>query len=1053
MRMRRPIRLAAGFAIAAGGLVPLALTQPAQAAPGDPLTVNIIHVNDHHSHLLPNSGSVDLGTSGGEFDYEVGGWPRVHTKITELAGAVQNPIKIHAGDAITGTLFYTLFDGEADAAMMNYTCFDAFEVGNHEFDSGDDGLVTFLDYLNDPDGDGDDTNDPCNTPVLGANVLPAAGTPLNPDPDPAVTDDDYLAPYWIEEVTDSNADTQRVGFIGLDIAQKTKVSSSPLETTEFADEVATAQQYVAELTDPAFPGGPIENIVLVTHYGYENDLALAAQVPEIDAIIGGDSHSLLGSASNFGPFIDETDGLYPTVTQNADGDDVCVVQAWQYSNIVGHLELGLQNGAVTGCGGSPHMLVGNFTRTPEGSDEPVPIEGAELTEIENEITGLTSVDIVEPDAGAVALLATYAGQVEELAQEQIGTATEPLCLNRLPGDTRSAGICATDQVSESGARADVHGGFMQQVVTDAFLARAFRADVALQNAGGVRIALPAGPISVADAYENLPFANTLVEADLTGAEILATLESAVANFLDEGGSDGSYPYGSGLRWDVDLTKPAGERFSNVEAQDRATGVWGPIDPTATYTVVTNSFLMGGGDGYTPFKTAFDEGRFVDTGLDYAQSFIDWIVEDAGGQVSVPAPDEFSTQSFVPAGGEIMAPLNPTRMADTRPKTSPTVGTTFDGVGEGGGPVVPGGNPLVVQIGGRGVVPPTATAVSINVTATESTGEGYFTIWSCDGTKPVASSVNYDSDKSIANSVIVPLSADGTVCIATGVSAAHVIVDVTGWSASHPAYTELEPARLLDTRPQISATSGVTVDGLHRNQGPLDPGERIVLPVVGRGGVPEGTVAVALNLTSTGSAGPGYLIMWPCDADKPVASTVNYVDFRAIANSIVVPVAADGTICIESGVAATDVVADVTGAYAATDDFGGVVPARLADTRPETSPTVGTTVDGVGQGGGPLEPGEILTIQVTGRGAPGSLVPDDANVVALNLTATEASGPGHLTAWPCDQDMPVASSLNYLGSMHNAANGIVVDLSADGTVCVAAGVSSAHVVADVNAFYR
>jgi 5'-nucleotidase len=152
---------------------------------------------------------------------------------------------------------------------------------------------------------------------------------------------------------------------------------------------------------------------------------------------------------------------------------------------------------------------------------------------------------------------------------------------------------------------------------------------------------------VATAYELLPFSNTLVELELTGAEIVQSLEDGAANFVDNpDGSDGSFPYGSAIRWDVDLTQPAGSRFTNVEVRDDS-GVWAPIDLEASYVVVTNSFLATGGDGYATFAAAEAEGRVVDTGIDYAQGFIDWLVEDVDGEVAVPPPSEFSTQRYVP----------------------------------------------------------------------------------------------------------------------------------------------------------------------------------------------------------------------------------------------------------------------------------------------------------------------------------------------------------------------------------------------------------------------
>jgi hypothetical protein len=50
-----------------------------------------------------------------------------------------------------------------------------------------------------------------------------------------------------------------------------------------------------------------------------------------------------------------------------------------------------------------------------------------------------------------------------------------------------------------------------------------------------------------------------------------------------------------------------------------------------------------------FAAAAADGRIVDTGIDYAQGFIDWLIEDVEGEIVVPPASEFSTQSFVPAG--------------------------------------------------------------------------------------------------------------------------------------------------------------------------------------------------------------------------------------------------------------------------------------------------------------------------------------------------------------------------------------------------------------------
>ena len=96
-----------------------------QAAKTDvkaPLEVTVIHINDHHSHLEPVQLEMMIG--GKKTKVMLGGYPEVLNAIKELKTSVKNPITLHAGDAITGTLYFTLFGGSADAALMNISGFD-----------------------------------------------------------------------------------------------------------------------------------------------------------------------------------------------------------------------------------------------------------------------------------------------------------------------------------------------------------------------------------------------------------------------------------------------------------------------------------------------------------------------------------------------------------------------------------------------------------------------------------------------------------------------------------------------------------------------------------------------------------------------------------------------------------------------------------------------------------------------------------------------------------------------------------------------------------------
>src|SRR5690606_39517873 len=71
-----------------------------------------------------------------------------------------------------------------------------------------------------------------------------------------------------------------------------------------------------------------------------------------------------------------------------------------------------------------------------------------------------------------------------------------------------------------------HGGDAQQLVTEAFRVRSLNADIAIQNSGGVREIIFPGDFTVADAYRLLPFSNTMVDLEVTGAEIREVLNQA-----------------------------------------------------------------------------------------------------------------------------------------------------------------------------------------------------------------------------------------------------------------------------------------------------------------------------------------------------------------------------------------------------------------------------------------------------------------------------------------------------------------------------------------------
>lgn len=591
------------------------------------IDMKILHINDHHSHIEEDDFDFDVSNLNlvtknaanqaiSEVEVTYGGFPMLVELFNTEAAKSNNVLKLHAGDAMTGTLFYTLFEGKADADMMNQVCFDAFALGNHEFDQGDAGLAKFLNFLK---------SGTCSTPVLAANVVPAA--------DSAIASD-FIQPYVIKEI-----EGEKVGIIGIDIAGKTKNSSNPDEGTIFKDETTTAQNYIDKLTLLG-----VNKIILLTHYTYENDIQLAANLSGVDIIVGGDSHSFLGS-DNFKALGFNPVGQYPTKVTNMDGEEVCIVQAWEYAYVMGSLDVSFDDkGVVTNCSGNAIMPIKESFVYEVDDDNNAVLSGADSDAVRDALTQYAEVVVVTPDASTEALMSNFKTEVSELEQKVIGQVATDLCLDRFPGQGRSK-ICDSSDTSQMGSD-------ISNIVAKAFMDVTPTADIAIQNGGGVRVDVSAGDYTIADAYTLLPFSNTLVSLNMTGQQIIDVLEDALANALDNGGSSGSYPYASGLRYDVDASQAKGSRISNVQVNPRVAGAWADIDKTKLYTVVTNNFIAKGRDGYTTFGTLFDEGKFVDTFTEYAQGFIDYVEKlTAAGQSLQKLPsEEYSTQTYIGRDG-------------------------------------------------------------------------------------------------------------------------------------------------------------------------------------------------------------------------------------------------------------------------------------------------------------------------------------------------------------------------------------------------------------------
>ena len=269
----------------------------------------------------------------------------------------------------------------------------------------------------------------------------------------------------------------------------------------------------------------------------------------------------------------------------------------------------------------------------------------------------------------------------------------------------------------------------------------------------------------------------------------------------------------------------------------------------------------------------------------------------------------------------------------------------------------------------------------------------------DGTAPVPASVG----SGLAHYYAAP----GTYTVTATItdSGGNTWTTSQSFATAGARFTPDGPQRVLDTRDGTGAA------------GPVSDGGTVRLKIGGAGTVPAGATAVALNVTVTDTAAPGYVSVYPDGVARPTVSTLNFTAGQTVANSTMVALSPDGYVDLYDHGGPVDLVADVTGYFvrnAAASGYTTVAPQRLLDTR--------TSGDALGAGG---------TLALPVAGAAG-LPSTGLTAVAVNVTAVNPTGPGYLTAYPGGVGRPLASTLNFVAGQ-TVANMAVVPVGQDGTV--------------------
>lgn len=389
--------------------------------------------------------------------------------------------------------------------------------------------------------------------------------------------------------------------------------------------------------------------------------------------------------------------------------------------------------------------------------------------------------------------------------------------------------------------------------------------------------------------------------------------------------------------------------------------------------------------------------------------------------STAAVDAPATSRFVP--------LPPTRVLDAR-----------TGLGAARGVLPPRGTVELQVTGVAGIPTNGVTAVVLNVTLTGATGPGFVQVFPTGrGTPGDSSNLNVQrAGQTVPVAVPAPVGEGGKVSLYT-YGGGHLLADVSGYfvtsgDSAAGRYRPLTPQRLLDTRIGLGRSSG--------QKTPIGRGQALTLQVTGRGGVPaSGVTAVALNVTATAAAAPGFLQVLPSAGSTAAgaSSNLNLVTGQTVANLVIVPVGDSGAVDFYSS-SGTHALADVAGWF--TDDttaisgnglYVPVAPTRLIDTREGS------------------KPGDGASVQVEPLGSAG-IPADGVSSVVLNLTATLPVAGGFVQALPTGQGEPGAfSNLNLERPGQTVANAALATLGDGGAVTLYT-LRSTHLLADVAGWF-
>ncbi|PWK71705.1 5'-nucleotidase C-terminal domain-containing protein [Aminobacter sp. AP02] len=406
---------------------------------------------------------------------------------------------------------------------------------------------------------------------------------------------------------------QKIGIVGA-VTNDTPEVASPGPNIAIEDDVKNITAEVEKLKAEG-----VNKIIALTHVGYPRDKEMIAKIPGVDVVVGGHSHSLLSNTDA------KAEGPYPTMIDNPDGYKVPVTQAASYSKYLGEFTVTFDDNGVV----------------KEAKGDPIYLDNS-----------------IKPDEAVLARIKELGAPIEELKNKEVSETTA-----LIDGSRES---CRARECE------------MGNLISDAILDRVKDQGVTIvfQNGGGIRASIDQGVVTMGEVLTVLPFQNTLATFQLSGKDIVASLEAGVSE-IEEG--KGKFPQVSGLKYSFDKSVAANAgRVKSVEVMDG--GAWKPIDEAKVYTVATNNYVRQGGDGYKLF--AENATNAYDYGPSLEQVVADYLAKNRpftpklDGRITEIAVAAAAAPAAEPAKPADAAPATPvlpgasTEIANTPPTVEP-----------------------------------------------------------------------------------------------------------------------------------------------------------------------------------------------------------------------------------------------------------------------------------------------------------------------------------------------------------------------------------------------